>query len=168
MRNEETDLVREYLIPQGKHLVVYEGDRVGVGEAHHRRRDQPARRPARQGHQGSPGVPRQRDPGGLPPAGRDDLRPPHRVHRPPDAGERQDRQLGRHAVPQGRDRQPLRLRRRQPPRSRRRAARRRRPSPSCSASRRPRSRRARSSRPRASRRRRASSPRPRRRPRSTT
>jgi DNA-directed RNA polymerase subunit beta' len=33
VRNEETDLVREYLIPQGKHLVVYEGDRVGVGEA---------------------------------------------------------------------------------------------------------------------------------------
>ena len=26
-------MVREYLIPQGKHLVVYEGDRVGVGEA---------------------------------------------------------------------------------------------------------------------------------------
>jgi DNA-directed RNA polymerase subunit beta' len=33
VRNEETDMVREYLIPQGKHLVVYEGDRVGVGEA---------------------------------------------------------------------------------------------------------------------------------------
>jgi len=26
-------MVREYLIAQGKHLVVYEGDRVGVGEA---------------------------------------------------------------------------------------------------------------------------------------
>ena len=33
VRNEETDLVRDYLIPQGKHLMVYEGDRVGVGEA---------------------------------------------------------------------------------------------------------------------------------------
>ncbi|MBI4051371.1 MAG: DNA-directed RNA polymerase subunit beta' [Elusimicrobia bacterium] len=32
VRNEETDLVHEYIIPQGKHLVVYEGDRVGVGE----------------------------------------------------------------------------------------------------------------------------------------
>ncbi len=32
VRNEETDLVREYAIPQGKHLMVYEGDRVGVGE----------------------------------------------------------------------------------------------------------------------------------------
>ena len=32
VRNEETDLVREYLIPQGKHLVVYEGDRVGVNK----------------------------------------------------------------------------------------------------------------------------------------
>jgi len=31
--NEETALVRDYGVPQGKHLVVYEGDRVGVGEA---------------------------------------------------------------------------------------------------------------------------------------
>lgn len=30
--DEETGTVREYLIPHGKHLVVYEGDRVGVGE----------------------------------------------------------------------------------------------------------------------------------------
>ncbi len=30
--NEETALARDYTIPQGKHLVVYEGDRVGVGE----------------------------------------------------------------------------------------------------------------------------------------
>jgi DNA-directed RNA polymerase subunit beta' len=30
--NEETALARDYNIPQGKHLVVYEGDRVGVGE----------------------------------------------------------------------------------------------------------------------------------------
>jgi DNA-directed RNA polymerase subunit beta' len=33
VRNEETDMVREYTIPHGKHLVVYEGDKVGVGEA---------------------------------------------------------------------------------------------------------------------------------------
>ncbi|MBI5202815.1 MAG: DNA-directed RNA polymerase subunit beta' [Elusimicrobia bacterium] len=32
VKNEETDLVHEYIIPQGRHLVVYEGDRVGVGE----------------------------------------------------------------------------------------------------------------------------------------
>jgi len=32
VRNQETDLVHEYLIPHGKHLVVYEGDLVGVGE----------------------------------------------------------------------------------------------------------------------------------------
>ena len=31
--NEETGLARDYSIPQGKHLVVYEGDRVGVGES---------------------------------------------------------------------------------------------------------------------------------------
>jgi len=30
--NEETGVAREYQIPQGKHLVVYEGDKVGVGE----------------------------------------------------------------------------------------------------------------------------------------
>lgn len=30
--NEETGLQRDYNVPQGKHLVVYEGDRVGVGE----------------------------------------------------------------------------------------------------------------------------------------
>ncbi len=30
--NEETSLARDYAVPQGKHLVVYEGDRVGVGE----------------------------------------------------------------------------------------------------------------------------------------
>ena len=32
VRDEETDMFKEYDIPQGKHLVVYEGDRVGVGE----------------------------------------------------------------------------------------------------------------------------------------
>jgi DNA-directed RNA polymerase subunit beta' len=31
--DEETGTVREYNIPHGKHLVVYEGDRVAVGEA---------------------------------------------------------------------------------------------------------------------------------------
>jgi DNA-directed RNA polymerase subunit beta' len=31
--DEETGTVREYIIPHGKHLVVYEGDRVAVGEA---------------------------------------------------------------------------------------------------------------------------------------
>ncbi|MBN1621477.1 MAG: DNA-directed RNA polymerase subunit beta' [Endomicrobiales bacterium] len=30
--NEETKISREYTIPAGRHLVVYEGDRVGVGE----------------------------------------------------------------------------------------------------------------------------------------
>ncbi|MFH2202300.1 MAG: DNA-directed RNA polymerase subunit beta' [Elusimicrobiota bacterium] len=32
VRDEDTDMFKEYAIPQGKHLVVYEGDRVGVGE----------------------------------------------------------------------------------------------------------------------------------------
>jgi DNA-directed RNA polymerase subunit beta' len=30
--NEETKLAKDYIIPSGRHLVVYEGDRVGVGE----------------------------------------------------------------------------------------------------------------------------------------
>jgi DNA-directed RNA polymerase subunit beta' len=30
--NEETNMAREYNIPPGRHLVVYEGDRVGIGE----------------------------------------------------------------------------------------------------------------------------------------
>jgi DNA-directed RNA polymerase subunit beta' len=33
VRNEETGQVKQYSIPHGKHLVVYEGDVVGVGEA---------------------------------------------------------------------------------------------------------------------------------------
>ncbi|MDD2772461.1 MAG: DNA-directed RNA polymerase subunit beta' [Elusimicrobiales bacterium] len=33
VRNEETGQVKPYSIPTGKHLVVYEGDHVGVGEA---------------------------------------------------------------------------------------------------------------------------------------
>jgi DNA-directed RNA polymerase subunit beta' len=32
VRDEETNMFKEYPLPQGKHLVVYEGDRVGVGE----------------------------------------------------------------------------------------------------------------------------------------
>ncbi|MBI4055662.1 MAG: DNA-directed RNA polymerase subunit beta' [Elusimicrobia bacterium] len=32
VKNEETNVIREYTVPQGKHLVVYEGDRVGVGD----------------------------------------------------------------------------------------------------------------------------------------
>jgi len=32
VRDEETDLFKEYPVPPGKHLAVYEGDRVGVGE----------------------------------------------------------------------------------------------------------------------------------------
>ena len=32
VENEETKMTREYTIPPGRHLVVYEGDRVGVGE----------------------------------------------------------------------------------------------------------------------------------------
>ncbi|WP_428897112.1 DNA-directed RNA polymerase subunit beta' [Parelusimicrobium proximum] len=33
VRNEETGQIKQYSIPQGKHLVVYEGDHVAVGEA---------------------------------------------------------------------------------------------------------------------------------------
>ena len=66
--NAET---KEYLIPQGKHISVQEGDRVRGGRGAHGRAAQPARHLAVLGDRGAAGVPGQRDPGGLPPAGRD-------------------------------------------------------------------------------------------------
>ncbi|WP_424245448.1 DNA-directed RNA polymerase subunit beta' [Elusimicrobium posterum] len=33
VRNEETGQIKQYAVPQGKHLVVYEGDHVAAGEA---------------------------------------------------------------------------------------------------------------------------------------
>jgi DNA-directed RNA polymerase subunit beta' len=47
--NEDTSLARDYNIPQGKHLVVYEGDRVGVGEPLDGRCGEPPRYPTVRG-----------------------------------------------------------------------------------------------------------------------
>ena len=104
--NEETGLAREYVIPQGKHLVVYEGDRVGVGEIAGGRRDQPARHFEGQRFQGSAGIPGERNPGSLPAPGRDDQRQTHRDHRPADVVQRGDRQVRRHRSSRRRNRQP--------------------------------------------------------------
>ena len=78
----------------------------------HRRSAQPAR------HSGGPrraraaAVPRQRDPGGLPPAGRRHLRQAHRDHRSPDASLGQDRGGRRHLVPARAADRPLPVQRR--------------------------------------------------------
>jgi DNA-directed RNA polymerase subunit beta' len=81
----------EYLIPKGKHLPVQEGDFV-EGRLHPRRQPGAARHPGDQGRGGARLLPRQRDPGGLSPAGREHQRQAHRGDRPPDAAEGRDHQ----------------------------------------------------------------------------
>ena len=60
--------------------------------SHRRRRAEPARHPASAGRRGAGQLPGARDPGGLPPAGREDQRQAHRGDHPPDAA--QDRGPG--------------------------------------------------------------------------
>ena len=79
---------REYLIAKGRHLTVKEGDRVKTGEAADGRSGQPARHPARQGREGAGRLARERNPAGLPPAGREHPRQAHRSDRSPDAASR--------------------------------------------------------------------------------
>ena len=96
VRGDDGD-AREYLIPQGKHLLraggqtaVRAGDRLTEGpiNPHDILQDQ--------GHRGGAGVPGQRDPGGLPAAGRAHRRQAHRGDRAPDAPEGAHRGSGRH------------------------------------------------------------------------
>ncbi len=92
------------------------------GRAAHGRAAQPARHPRGPRREGAAGVPRERDPGGLPAAGRRHQRQAHRGHRSPDDAVGEDRRGRRHGVPdRGAGRQvPLpgreraRARRRQP------------------------------------------------------
>ena len=124
---------REYLIPKGKHMRVQEGDRVRAGDRltdgpvnpHDILRDQ--------GRGGAAGVPGQRDPGGLPAAGREDQRQAHRGDRPPDAPEGAHRGSGRHRLPRGRAGRAAQRSGRERPDGRR-ASSRRRSSPCCSGS----------------------------------
>ncbi len=85
----------EYLIPKGKHISVQEGDYVQKGDLlmdgnrvpHDILRDPRGR--------GAGELSRQRDPGGLPAAGRAHQRQAHRGDRAPDAAEGGDRRAGR-------------------------------------------------------------------------
>ena len=92
----------EFLIPKGKHIAVHDGDVDPQGRVPHRRQPGSARYPAHPGHRGAGRLPGQRDPGGLPAAGRADQRQAHRGDRSPDAAEGRDHGAGRHRPPQGR------------------------------------------------------------------
>ena len=80
----------EYLIPKGKHIHLQDGDIDREGRLHRRRQSGAARHPGDQGRRGTRGLSGQRDPGGLPAAGRADQRQAHRGDRPPDAAEGRD------------------------------------------------------------------------------
>ena len=71
------------------------GRRLGrEGRLHRRGQSGAARHSGDQGHRGACRVPRQRDPGRLPAAGRDHQRQAHRGDRSPDAAEGRDRRAG--------------------------------------------------------------------------
>ena len=95
-REDEAAEAVEYLIPKGKHLPGPGRRLHREGRVHPRRQPGAARHPGHQGRRGAGRLPRQRDPGGLPPAGRADQRQAHRGDRPPDAAEGRDHRSGRH------------------------------------------------------------------------
>ena len=75
---------REYQLPRGAHINVQEG---GAGQGRRAADGRPhrsARHPARARREGAAAVPGGRDPGGLPPAGREHQRQAHRGDRPAD------------------------------------------------------------------------------------
>ena len=84
---------------------------------HRRRRAEPARHPAAAGRRAAGRLPRARDPGRLPPPGREDQRQAHRGHHSPDAAQGRDHGHGRYAAPARRADRPA-PRRRGEPRSR--------------------------------------------------
>ena len=76
------------------------GGRAGEGRrAAHGRPHRPPRHPARARREGAAAVPGGRDPGGLPPAGREHQRQAHRGHRPADDALGEDRGRRGHRVP---------------------------------------------------------------------
>ncbi len=82
----------EELIPKWRQLNVFEGETVESGEVIADGEPNPARHPAPAGRRGARQLPGARDPGRLPPAGREDQRQAHRGDHPPDAA--QDRGAG--------------------------------------------------------------------------
>ena len=146
---------REYSLPRGVHVNVQEGDRVRAGEPLMDGPRNPHDILAVLGEKELQALPGQRDPGGLPAAGRRHQRQAHRGHRPADDAMGEGRGSGRHRVPDRGAGGQVPLPGRERARARRGAACRRRAGRCCSASRRRRSRPTRSSPRRRSRRRRA-------------
>ena len=146
---------REYSLPRGVHVNVQEGDRVRAGEPLMDGPRNPHDILAVLGEKELQALPGQRDPGGLPAAGRRHQRQAHRGHRPADDAVGEGRGSGRHRVPDRGAGGQVPLPGRERARARATAACRRRAGRCCSASRRRRSRPTRSSRRRRSRRRRA-------------
>ena len=91
------------------------------GRLHRRRQSGAARHPGDQGRRGARRLPGQRDPGGLPAAGRGDQRQAHRGDRPPDAAEGRDHRRRRDRPDPGRADRQASSSTRSTPRSRRRA-----------------------------------------------
>ena len=77
----------EELIPKWRQLNVFEGEGVDARRSDRRRRAEPARHPAPAGRRVAGQLPGARDPGRLPPAGREDQRQAHRGDHPPDAAQ---------------------------------------------------------------------------------
>ena len=84
---EEGAEPREYLIPKDRHVTVQEGDWVEPGDLLDGRQRRASRYPGRARNRGAGGLSHQRDPGGLPAAGRADQRQAYRSDRAPDDAE---------------------------------------------------------------------------------
>ena len=100
---------REYSLPRGVHVNVQEGERVRAGEPLMDGPSNPHDILSVLGEKELQSVPRQRDPGGLPAAGRQHQRQAHRGHRPADDAVGEDRGGGRHRVPDRRAGGPFRF-----------------------------------------------------------
>ena len=100
--DEDDGESREYLLPRGVHVNVQEGDRVRRGRAVDGRAVEPARHPRGARREGAAELPGERNPGGLPPPGREHQRQAHRGDRPPDDAVGEDRGRGRHRIPRRR------------------------------------------------------------------
>ena len=96
----ETGEEEEHLIPLSKHIIVSEATRE-EGRAAHRRPRRAARNPRSLRPAGTPGAPRQRSAGGLPPPGCGNQRQAHRDHHPPDAAQGEDHRSRRHRSSSG-------------------------------------------------------------------
>ena len=123
----------EYLVPKSKMIEVQEGDFVKRGDNLVGGSPDPARHPRGSRSRGARRISRERDPGGLSTAGREDQRQAHRGDRSPDAAEGRDHRRRRHHLARRRTGRPRRKWTR-PTRGSRRSRRRPKASRCCSAS----------------------------------